>query len=258
MVNRRKAIENIFKGIGILGTGGLIWGTAAKAASDLHPVLRPPGAIPEHDFKKACIKCGKCVEVCPYDTLKLANVDDDSFIGTPYFEPRKTPCYLCTDAPCTTECPTNALDITKLQDEQEKIDINKSKMGLAVVHKESCIAFWGIQCVACYRSCPLISEAITLEYEKNEVTKKHANLIPVIHSDICTGCGICEHACVVEKAAIKILPVELAEGEVGDHYIKSWDKNDENRMQEKNASHSNDKDVESSLDYLNDENELFD
>ena len=49
-------------------------------------------------------------------------------------------------------------------------------MGIAVVDNQSCIAFWGIQCDACYRACPLMDEAITLEYGRNERTGKHAFL----------------------------------------------------------------------------------
>ncbi|MEN8226435.1 MAG: 4Fe-4S binding protein, partial [Bacteroidota bacterium] len=59
---------------------------------------------------------------------------------------------------------------------------------------------------------------------------KHAFLEPVVHADACTGCGLCEHACVTEKAAIFILPVDIARGEVGEHYIKGWDKADEERL----------------------------
>ena len=102
-----------------------------------------------------------------------------------------------------------------------------------------------------------MDEAIVLEYEKNTETNKHANLKPVVKSDVCTGCGVCEHACVVEKAAIHVLPVDIATGEVGDHYIKSWDKDDEERINDSDPQrNSDDKDIESALDYLNDDTEL--
>jgi ferredoxin-type protein NapG len=39
-------------------------------------------------------------------------------------------------------------------------------MGVAVVDDSSCIAFWGIQCDACYRACPLLGEAIILNIQK--------------------------------------------------------------------------------------------
>ena len=33
-----------------------------------------------------------------------------------------------------------------------------------------------------------------------------------------------------EKAAIFVLPINVAKGKVGGHYIKGWDKNDEERL----------------------------
>lgn len=39
----------------------------------------------------------------------------------------------------------------------------------------------------------------------------------------CTGCGKCEQACVLEEAAIKILPMDLAKGMLGKHYRLGWE-----------------------------------
>ncbi len=255
MTTRRKSIQQILAGVSILGTGGLLWGITAKSMAETRLVLRPPGAGDEKQFVKACIKCGQCVEACPYDTLKLATLSDDLPVGTPHFSPREIPCYMCTDIPCTTQCPSDALNLERLYDESNKASINEAQMGLAVIHQESCIAHWGIQCDACYRACPLIGEAIELKFEKNKVTGKHANMIPIVNSNVCTGCGVCEHACVVEKAAIFILPRNLATGEVGNHYIKSWDKKDESRIQDKQVEQKPSE--KSTLDYLNNEDELF-
>ena len=52
---------------------------------------------------------------------------------------------------------------------------------------------------------------------------KHALFIPVVHSDRCTGCGKCEEACILEQAAIKVLPEHLAKGELGPHYRLGWE-----------------------------------
>jgi len=199
--------------------------------------------LAEEDFLKACIKCGLCSEACLNresnidqetgkqrdGTIKMAKGGDHVLVGTPFFVPRDVPCYMCEDIPCVPVCPSGALDMPSLLDQKGELDINKARMGLAVVHKESCVAFWGLQCDACYRACPLLDEAITLEYTKNERTGKHALLLPVVHSDICTGCGLCEQACVTEKAAIFVLPREYSTGRVGDHYVKGWDKHDQKR-----------------------------
>ena len=96
-------------------------------------------------------------------------------------------------------------------------------MGLAVlVDKETCLNFQGLRCDVCYRVCPLIDKAITLELRHNERTGRHTVFEPVVHSDSCTGCGKCEQACVLKTAAIKVYPVSLAKGEIGDHYRLGW------------------------------------
>lgn len=258
MTSRRDILKNMFKATAAAGSGGLLWGAVAESTVAAPITLRPPGAIEPEQFIKACIKCGKCVEACPYNTLILAMPTENSGVGTPYFKPREIPCYLCTNYPCTDACPSGALDLKKLIKDEQKADINNARMGLAVIHQETCIAYWGIRCDACYRACPLIDEAIELKLEKNKVTGKHANLQPVINSDACTGCGLCEKVCVVEKAAVRVLPRELSTGKVGDHYIKSWEKEDEQRIESiEKASDTDKKDIESALDYLNNDEPLF-
>jgi len=44
-----------------------------------------------------------------------------------------------------------------------------------------------------------------------------------VHSDVCTGCGKCELACVLEEAAIKVVPTALAKGQMGQHYRLGWE-----------------------------------
>ena len=259
---RREAILKVFQGAGLLSLGGLVWGGFINKAKASKLVLRPPAAIEETDFLAACIKCGACVQACPYDTLKLAQPQEDIPIGTPFFNPREIPCHMCVDVPCVPVCPTTALDITKIIPEgkeniPENMDVNLSDMGVAVIDEKSCIAFWGIQCDACYRACPLINDALFLDFERNERTGKHAFLKPVINPDVCTGCGMCEHACVTEKAAIFVLPRKVAEGKAGNFYIKGWEKNDEDRMLENNEK-SDLKGKTTDEDYLNDWEDLID
>jgi len=229
LTDRRKFILNMARGVGLATIGGFVWSAFIDEATASQLTLRPPGAIKEEDFLKTCIKCGLCVEACPYDTLMLASPGENKPLGTPFFVPRETPCYMCPDIPCVPVCPTGALDESSVTT-KEVLDINSADMGLAVIDHDSCIAFWGIQCDACYRACPILGEAISIEYQKNERTGKHAFMKPVVHADACTGCGMCEHACVTEKAAIQILPRALAQGKAGDYYIKGWDKEDEKRL----------------------------
>lgn len=228
-VGRRNTIIKTIQGIGGLAFGGLLWSAYLSKAKASTLLIRPPGALIENEFIKSCIKCGLCVESCPFDTLKLAKLEDNALIGTPYFTPREIPCYMCVDFPCVIACPTKALD-DKMLNKNGVISINNAKMGIAVVDNSNCIAYWGIQCDACYRACPLIDSAIKLEYKENKRTNKHAYLIPVVNNDICTGCGMCERACVTKKASITIIPRDNIIGEVNDNYIQGWNKNDEKRM----------------------------
>lgn len=253
----------MFQGAGYFGLGGLVWGAYLDKAKGSELALRPPGAIEEDQFINACIKCGSCVEACPYDTLRIARPEDHVAIGTPFFIPRDVPCYMCPDIPCVPVCPSGALNeasVTRLRDGDAvpRLDINASSMGIAVVDENSCVAFWGIQCDACYRACPLLGEAITLDYERNERTGMHAFLKPRIISEACTGCGMCEHACITEKAAVKVLPRDIALGRVGEHYIKGWDEADEKRLENiKEAIRKEEPEVPAE-DYLNNWEELID
>jgi len=178
--------------------------------------LRPPGALPEDRFQAACVRCGLCVRACPYDTLKLAQLGDGVPTGTPYFEARKVPCEMCPDVPCAKACPSGALD-------REIPGIDEARMGLAVLlDHETCLNHLGLRCDVCYRVCPVIDKAITLEARHNERTGKHAMFIPTVHSDHCTGCGKCERSCVLEEAAIKVLPIAQAKRTLGRHYRLGW------------------------------------
>ena len=202
-------------GVGMLGLGV---GLYAKQAKALPPTaIRPPGARAEAEFLGACIRCGICVRDCPYHILDLARAGQDIATGTPYFTARSGPCEMCDDIPCVKACPTDALD-------HELKDIDKARMGLAVlVDHETCLNFLGLRCDVCYRVCPLIDKAITLEQQHNPRTDKHARFIPTVHSDQCTGCGKCEKACVLEAAAIRVLPRHLAQGAGGRHYRFGWE-----------------------------------
>jgi len=262
---RRKFMATTLQSVGLTALGGLLWSGYSDEVKASPLVLRPPGALPENDFLKACIKCGLCAEACVnrdsnknkdgtkrVGTLKMAKGGDHRMIGTPFFIPTEVPCYMCDDIPCVPVCPSGALDMPSLLNKKEELDINNAKMGLAVVHKESCIAFWGIQCDACYRACPLQGEAITIEHQKNERTGKHAYLLPIVHSDVCTGCGLCEKACVTEKPAIFVLPTEYSTGRAGNHYVKGWDEKDQLRVKDAKEIRTKDERSEKeATDYLN-------
>ncbi|MBS4016991.1 MAG: ferredoxin-type protein NapG [Dechloromonas sp.] len=215
---RRKFLNGIAAAAGGGALLSLVPLLAARpAGANPAQALRPPGALNEPDFLAACVRCGLCVRDCPYDTLVLAPVGGEVTGGTPYFKARSIPCEMCEDIPCVKACPTGALN-------PKLTDIHDARMGLAVLSDhETCLNYLGLRCDVCYRVCPVIDKAITLESMHNPRSDRHALLLPTVHSDHCTGCGKCEAACVLPEAAIKVMPVALAKGALPDHYRKGWE-----------------------------------
>ncbi|HMW51973.1 MAG TPA: ferredoxin-type protein NapG [Rhodocyclaceae bacterium] len=215
---RRKFLNGIAAAAGggcLLALGaGLYSGSASALPAQ---ALRPPGALAEADFLAACVRCGLCVRDCPYGTLRLADLGEAVPVGTPFYTARRVACEMCEDIPCVKACPTGALD-------HGLTDINRARMGLAaLVDHESCLNFLGLRCDVCYRVCPVIDKAITLETQHNPRSDRHAMLLPTVHSDACTGCGKCEKSCVLPEAAIKVFPRKLAQGALPAHYRKGWE-----------------------------------
>jgi len=172
MINEDKKRRNFIKqvtGLGILGavaSAGIFLAKDFKA-DELR--LRPPGAVKEEDFLALCIKCGQCLQVCPYDSIVLEDVSGLAGVGTAYINPQARGCYLCEAFPCILACPSGALD-------HEKDEIKYIHMGMAVIVNESA-------CLALYNK-PVPSQAIDEIYthspvlSKQEVTNKQINPVP--------------------------------------------------------------------------------
>jgi MauM/NapG family ferredoxin protein len=159
--------------------------------------LRPPGAGSREEFVRRCIKCSKCAQVCPHDSIVMGGLDTGVHFGTPMVIPRDTPCYLCME--CPPVCPSGALD-------NDLADKRSVRMGLAVLDEDRCLAYAGVICRACFQQCPIYREAITMREE----------MYPVVHPEACTGCGVCEHVCIADPAAITVRSAAGARGRRGD------------------------------------------
>jgi len=93
-------------GLSLLGFLPVIQGDSLR--------LRPPGALKtpedEQEFFASCIKCGQCVQVCPVEAIKLADLTDGFGIGVPYIDAREQACdFSCDGLQCVLACPTGAL-----------------------------------------------------------------------------------------------------------------------------------------------------
>ncbi|MBT3923237.1 MAG: 4Fe-4S dicluster domain-containing protein [Nitrospina sp.] len=158
------------------------------------PLLRPPGAISEKKFLQACSRCDECIHACPKDAILRAPKKMGFLVfNTPYIDPMRNPCVMCTDLPCISACPDGALLPV-----QELTDVN---MGYAILDKKKCQAYGDTFCQQCVIDCP-VPGAI------HQVDDK-----PIIDKNICTGCGVCMRSCstVNIPLAIKIKPQMVVE-----------------------------------------------
>ena len=205
---RRRFLARTVQAAGGVSLLGLLLASYGEQARS-RPVatLRPPGALPEDEFLGACVRCGLCVRACPYDTLRLARFGESLATGTPYFVAREIPCEMCEDIPCVAACPTPALD-------KGLTDIRAADMGVAVVTgTDTCYSITGMgRCMACYNACPVKDAAITMEL-KQEGGRVY--FVPTVDRTHCTGCGMCEAACIYPQAAIKVLPRALVRDDLG-------------------------------------------
>lgn len=198
ITRRRFLKDGVVVPLALAAAGGGLSALFLRRADARGFYLRPPGALEEGRFLAACVRCGACAQACPYSAVKITGGEAGIGIGTPHIIARETPCYLCPDIPCAKACPSGALDRTLN-------DVERIRMGTAViVDRENCLSIRGLRCEVCYRQCPLIDKAITIEPRHNERTGSHSIMEPVIHRDKCVGCGICENACVREVPVIVV------------------------------------------------------
>jgi len=130
------------------------------------PVMRPPGA--QAAFDHLCDDCGACARACPQKIIRHAEG------GGPVLDFSRGACTFCGD--CARACPTGAL-VAEAQ----------TDWPWRAVILPSCLSRQGISCRACEDACE--PRAIRFRLE----TKGRA--VPVLATDICTGCGECAAAC---------------------------------------------------------------
>ena len=148
--------------------------------------IRPPGALPEQQFRETCSRCAKCVSVCPVQCIKI----DSSGVkgaGAPFIDIDSAACVMCDGLLCMNKCPSGALVPTPIGD----ID-----MGTAVWREPSCLRTTGDNCTICIDECPIGEMAIVLDSDKK---------IRVIE-DGCTGCGVCQNRCPTTPKSITVTP----------------------------------------------------
>jgi MauM/NapG family ferredoxin protein len=182
---------------GGLGVGFLATQTPFTLRQSKHQLIRAPGAIPETEFLRTCIRCGECMKSCLTNTLQPC-LWESGFSGlwTPKMDPRLAPCDQNCNV-CGKVCPTQAIRSLSLEEKTH------AKVGTAILRKEMCLV-WAQNklCLICDEICPYNA----IVFRPVEGYRR-----PVVVASKCNGCGFCEQRCPVKgESAIVVMP----EGEI--------------------------------------------
>lgn len=176
-VDRRTLFAGIGCAAAMIGLGGLKYAGST-------PVVRPPGGQDETRLLSACIRCEKCLEVCPHDIIRPSHIEDGILgIRTPTLDFSQGWCDWCVEpnggAPlCEQACPTEALHLPAGSTAKDTL------LGRARITEDWCLAYRLIGCKFCYDACPY--EAMGLDDQGR----------PYVIEEKCNGCGACESVCV--------------------------------------------------------------
>ena len=187
---------------GGLGVGFLATQTPFTLRQSKHQLIRPPGAIPETEFLRTCIRCGECMKSCLTNTLQPC-LWESGFLGlwTPKMDLLLAPCDQNCNV-CGKVCPTQAIRSLTLEEKTH------AKAGTAVLRKEMCLV-WAENkiCLICDEICPYNA----IVFRPVEGYRR-----PVVIASKCNGCGFCEQRCPVRgESAIVVVPngeIRLKEG----------------------------------------------
>ena len=187
---------------GGLGVGFLATQTPFTVRQSKHQLIRAPGAIPETEFLRTCIRCGECMKSCLTNTLQPC-LWESGFSGlwTPKMDLRLAPCDQNCNV-CGKVCPTQAIRSLSLEEKTH------AKAGTAILRKEMCLV-WAQNkiCLICDEICPYNA----IVFRPVEGYRR-----PVVIASKCNGCGFCEQRCPVKgESAIVVVPdgeIRLREG----------------------------------------------
>ncbi len=175
-----------------------------------HQMVRPPGALPEEEFLRTCIRCGECMKSCVTNTLQPCFWESGlSGLWTPKMDLRFAACEQNCNV-CGKVCPTQAIRSVSLEEKTH------AKVGTAILLKERCLV-WSQDklCLICDEICPYNAIVFrTIDGYRR----------PVVIASKCNGCGFCETRCPVGgTSAIVVVPdgeIRLKQGS----YIKEAQK----------------------------------
>lgn len=164
-----------FLGVGAAAVCSGALGGAAFAIGGTDDLLRPPVVKDEAEFASRCIRCYRCISVCPTGVLAPATLDDGLIaVKTPKVDFHQGYCDFCDK--CVDVCPTRAIEAC------DPTNPAAGRIGYAVVQPDRCLAY-STGCLECKEACPY--GAISLDQDSR----------PVVDRSVCNGCGMCEYVC---------------------------------------------------------------
>lgn len=151
--------------------GGIFAVPAVRLSNKLgsnwhHELIRPPGALPEEEFLRRCIKCGQCMRACPTNVIQPGGIVGGlENLWTPILNNRigSSGCQLSCVA-CGQVCPTSAIRPITLAEKQglgEFAEVGPIKIGTAFLDRDRCLP-WAMDkpCIVCEENCPVSPKAI--------------------------------------------------------------------------------------------------
>jgi len=156
--------------------------------------FRPPGAMNERDFVNVCLRCQRCVGVCPTKSIRPLSLMKGLWAAwTPAIKVNSGGyCIRCLN--CVKTCASGAL---------QKINRNQIKIGIAVIDETKCLDWTVGGCSKCINTCPLVKEG--------KIAIKMIEGKPVVQEDTCVGCAVCTIQCPVDAITISPYKREMEE-----------------------------------------------
>lgn len=187
---KSKKVDISKREVALAGFGGLLLSLLllTRRRKGYPRLIRPPNALKEEKFVNACVRCGKCMKVCPTGGLQPCLFEGGwEALWTPVLVSSIGPCESHCNA-CFQVCPTGAIRPFKVEEKP------KIKMGTAVINRSTCLVWvYGEVCFVCVEVCP---------YKAARKTEKGL----VVLREVCVGCGICEFNCPTQpNPAIRVV-----------------------------------------------------
>ncbi|MBI5790362.1 MAG: ferredoxin-type protein NapF [Rhodocyclales bacterium] len=140
------------------------------------PAPRPPWALAEELFLKACTRCGDCVPVCPTHVIVIVR-------GYPEVDFKRGECTFC--GACATACKPGALQNSECQIWPWAIKAQVAN---------TCLPMRGVECRICGDRC----EANAIRFSP----RLNGPPVAEIDAGACTGCGACVAPCPVSAISV--------------------------------------------------------